>query len=200
MQVIDIQGELRSGTGKRAVKDLRGKGNIPCVIYGGKENIHFEAPPATFKQLVYTPDFKIVNLQVAGKSYRCILKDIQFHPVNDQLQHLDFLELADNKKVKCNIPVRTVGVSPGVKSGGKLMQSLRRVTIKAYPKDIMDMLKVDISHLELRQIIRIRDIKLPDGVEVLANGSIPVVMVEIPRALKTETPAAGAAAPAAPAK
>jgi large subunit ribosomal protein L25 len=209
MEIINISGQQRTGMGKRAVKDLRQKGNIPCGIYGGKENVHFEADPAIFRHLVYTPEFKQAHINISGKTYRCIIKDIQFHPVSDELVHIDFLELGDKKPVKFNIPVHCIGQSPGVKAGGKLIQSIRRIQVKTVPEHMVDVLNVDISHLELGQIIRVRDIQLPKGVEVMANPSVPVATVEIPRALKAETPAAGAPAaakapaakaPAAPAK
>ncbi len=194
MQVVNIKGEIRTALGKKGAKATRNQGLIPCVLYGGDEVVHFSTTLNEVRHLIYTPDFKVAQVEVDGKPFRCIVKDKQFHPVNDQVIHLDFLRLAEGHPVKVEVPVRFKGVSPGVKAGGKLLQKMRTVKLKALPENIIDEITVDISQLELGQSIRVRDIQAGDGVEVLNAPGIPVATVEIPRALRSAQQAAAAAA------
>lgn len=194
MQVVNIKGELRTALGKKGAKATRNQGLIPCVLYGGDEVVHFSTTYNEVRHLIYTPDFKVAEVEVDGKPFRCIVKDKQFHPVNEQILHLDFLRLAEGHPVKLEVPVRFKGVSPGVKSGGKLIQKVRSLKIKALPENIIDEVIVDISTLELGQSIRIRDIKLGDSVEVLNAPGIPVATIEVPRALRSAQQAAAAPA------
>ena len=129
MEFIAIKGKVRSDIGKKAAKAIRHNNEVPCVIYGGEKAIHFAAPAIDFKKLIYTNDFKMVDIEVDGKTYKCILKDMQFHPVTDRLLHLDFLELVDGKPIKVELPVRFKGTAPGVKTGGKLFQKLRKIIL-----------------------------------------------------------------------
>src|SRR6478735_7377016 len=122
MKSLEIIGFKRANLGKVDAKGLRLDANVPCVLYGGKEQIHFHTPMFLFRDLVYTGDVHTVKLTVAGKTYDAILQDIQFHPVNDMIVHADFLELVPGKEVKMNIPVRFEGQAPGVLKGGKLVQ------------------------------------------------------------------------------
>lgn len=194
MQVVNIKGELRSDLGKKGAKATRNNGQIPCVLYGGKEVVHFSTTYNEIRHLIYTPDFKIAQVEVDGKPFRCIVKEKQFHPVNDQIIHLDFLRLEEGHPVKVNVPVRFKGTSPGVKSGGKLIQNVRTVKIKALPENIVDELTVDISGLELGQSIRVRDVSPGEGVEILTAPGVPIATVEIPRALRSAQQAAAAPA------
>lgn len=194
MQVVNIKGEIRTALGKKGAKATRNQGLIPCVLYGGDEVVHFATTLNEVRQLIYTPDFKVAEVEVDGKPFRCIVKDKQFHPVNEQIIHLDFLRLAEGHLVKVEVPIRFKGTSPGVKSGGKLIQNVRKVKIKALPENIIDEVTVDISNLELGQSFRIRDIKLGEGIEVLNAPGVPVATVEIPRALRSAQQAAAAAA------
>lgn len=190
MQVVTIKGEIRTDLGKKGAKETRDNGKIPCVLYGGKEVVHFSTTLNEVRHLIYTPDFKVANVEVDGKPFRCIVKEKQFHPVTDQIIHLDFLRLEEGHSVKVEIPVRFQGTSPGVKNGGKLLQKIRSVKIKALPENIVDELTVDISHLDLGQSIRIRDIQPGDGIEILNAPGTPVATVEIPRALRSAQQAA----------
>lgn len=195
MQIVSISGSPRTDLGKKHNKQLRKAGAVPCVIYGGESPIHFSAPAGVFRPLIYTPDFKLVEIEVEGKTYKCIMKDTQFHPVTDALMHVDLLELVANKKVNVELPVKFVGVSPGVKNGGKLIQNLRRIKVKTTPEKLIDHLTLDISDLALGSAIRIRDITAVDGIEVINSPAIPVATVEVPRALKSaEAGAEGEAA------
>lgn len=185
METIVISGELRAATGTKSAKQSRAEGTVPCVIYGGGDNISCTISPKSVRDLIYTPDFKLAEVTVDGTAYRCILKDAQFHPVTDNLVHLDFLKLIDGHPVKVEVPVRCVGASPGVKVGGKLQQKLRRIKIKTVPEKIVDHLTVDISSLELGQSVRVRDIAAPEGIQIMNPMANPVASVEIPRALRS---------------
>ena len=171
--------------GKRAAKAARRAGLVPCELYGGGTNVHFQLPSKELKDLIYTSEFKVVNIEIDGSTYRCIMKDIQFHPVTDSIEHIDFLLLEEGRKVKVNIPVRFTGIAPGVKAGGKLTQKVKSVQIKTVPEELVDHLTLDISNLKLGQSVRVRDIKVGGDIEIINNGSIPVASVEIPRALKS---------------
>ncbi|HMO38991.1 MAG TPA: 50S ribosomal protein L25 [Saprospiraceae bacterium] len=194
MQVIAIKGQPRTDLGKRGANAARKQGMIPCVMYGGKEVVHFMTSPSEVRHLIYTPDFKLAEVEVDGKTFKCILKDKQFHPVNDEIRHLDFLILQDKHPVKVEIPIRFRGSSPGVKLGGKLQQNLRTVKIKTTPENLVDELTADISTLELGQSIRIRDMKPGEGIEILSAPGTPIATIEIPRALRSAQQAAAAAA------
>lgn len=185
MNTIDIKGSVRTSTGKKATKAVRNSGSIPCVLYGVKELTHFTTTESEVKNLVYTGDFKVANINVDGKVTKAILKDIQYHPVKDTIVHIDFLQLTDGHPVKLDIPLVTKGSSPGVKVGGKLIQSVRKVKVKTIPEKIVSELTVDISSLDLGQSLRVRDIENAEGIEILQNPSIPVVSIEIPRALRS---------------
>src|SRR5688572_21922375 len=121
MKTITIEGQLRTGFGKAATRAIRSQELVPGVIYGGAQEISFAAPVAAFKNLVYTPSFQLADVVLDGKTYRTILKDLQFDKVDDKLIHIDLLELVEDKKVIADVPLKFVGVSPGVKDGGKLV-------------------------------------------------------------------------------
>ena len=185
MQTVAIKGEARTDLGKKFTKSVRNEGMIPCVLYGKDEVAHFSTTLKDIKSIVYTPDFKVAEIELAGKTYRCILKDVQYHPVTDEILHIDFLKLIDGHPVKVEVPVKFTGTSPGVKSGGKLIQQVRRIKIKTVPEKIVDELTLDISSLELGQSIRVRDIQAIEGIEIMNSPGIPVALVEIPRALRS---------------
>lgn len=190
MQTVAIEGTPREAFGKKASKSFRKQGLVPCVAYSSNTTIHFTAPSAAFKKLIYTPDFKIAEITINGQTHRAILKDAQFHPVTDAIIHLDFLLLVDGHKLIAQVPVRTVGVAPGVKLGGKLAQVTRRVKIKTTPENLIDHMSVDVSGLDLGKSVRVRDLKAVEGVEVMTSPGIPVASVEIPRALRSAQTAA----------
>jgi len=142
------------------------------------------------KKLIYTADFKVAELNIGGASHRAIVKAVQFHPVSEEIMHIDFLELVAGQSVRLEVPVHFVGSSPGVKTGGKLLQNLRRIKIKTTPENMVSSLELDISELELGHAIRVRDIKPVDGVEIMVTGATPVAVVEVPRALRSAATAA----------
>ena len=184
MVSLEIQGSKRTVFGKKGSNMDRKNVNVPAVLYGGDEVIHFTVTPAAVKHLIYTPDFKIADLTIDGVNIKAILKAAQFHPVSDKLLHIDFIRLIDKQSIKVEVPLRFKGVSPGVKLGGKLIQQVRKIKIKTTPEYLVDELKADISKLELGQALRVREVIVPKGIEVLNNSATPVALIEIPRALK----------------
>jgi len=199
MKSITIEGQLRTGFGKSATRQLRSQGLVPGVIYGGEKEINFTAPAPALKNLVYTPSFQLAEVVIEGKTYRTILKDLQFDKVNDHLIHIDLLELVDNKKVIADIPMKFVGVSPGVKDGGKLVIKIKSLKVKTLPKYLKEQIEVNIENLLLNENIRVEDVK-EEHYEILNSPRIPIASVVMTRQLKQEeatAPAAGAAKPAA---
>jgi large subunit ribosomal protein L25 len=194
MKTITIEGQLRTETGKKATRQFRSQGLVPGVIYGGTQEINFTAPVLAFKSLVYTPDFQLAEIKVDGKSYKCILKDIQFNKVSDHLAHVDFLELVENKKVIATIPLKFSGVSIGVKEGGKLVTKMKSLKVKTLPKYLKENIEVDITNLELHGNIRVEDVKQKEpNYEILNSPRIPVASVVTTRLLKIEESATPAA-------
>ena len=198
MNTITIEGQLRTAFGKAATRQLRSQEMVPGVIYGGAQEINFAAPAAAFKKLVYTPSFQFCEVKLDGKTYRTILKDLQFDKVNDELIHVDLLELVEDKKVIANIPLKFVGTSKGVKDGGKLITKMKSLKIKTYPKHLREQIEVSIDNLELNGNIRVEDVKIAEY-EILNSPRIPIASVVLTRQLKQEEAAAPAAVAAAPA-
>jgi large subunit ribosomal protein L25 len=204
MQTFELAGTLRDHIGRRASKDSRTSAMVPCVLYGDGENVHFEVAKTALKNLVYTHQVYKVMITVDGKQHEALMREIQFHKVTDEILHIDFFKLNPSKKINHVVPITLSGQSIGVKGGGKLVQRIRKITIKAFPKDLVDKVVVDITDLDVNKTIRVGDIQLAN-VEVLGSKSIPVVTVVSPRALKAaadaaaaaDTKAAPAAAPAA---
>lgn len=201
MKTITIEGHLRTENGKKAARQLRSQEMVPGVIYGGSAEINFYAPAKAFKTLVYTPEFQIAEVSVDGKTYRTILKDLQFNTVSDALAHVDLLELVEDKKVVATIPLKFTGIAVGVKDGGKLITKIKSLKIKALPKHLKESIEVDLTSLELNGNIRVEDVKA-DHMEVLNSPRIPIASVVLTRLLKQEeavtaAPAAGAKAPVA---
>ena len=201
MKTITIEGQLRTEIGKQATRQLRSEEKVPGVIYGGAKEVNFSAPATAFKTLVYTPDFQLAEIKVGGNSYRCILKDLQFDKVSDDLIHADFLELVEDKKVIATIPIKFTGAAKGVKDGGKLITKMKALKVKTLPKFLKENIEVDLTELELNGNVRVEDVKA-ENYEILNSPRIPIASVVLTRQLKQEeaaatTPVAGAAAPAA---
>ena len=202
MKTITIKGQLRTGFGKTATRQLRSQEQVPGVIYGGAQEVNFSAPAAAFKPLVYTPSFQLAEVDVDGKVYKCILKDLQFDKVSDSLIHVDLLELVEDKKVIATIPLKFTGTSKGVKDGGKFVSKINSLKVKTLPKHLKEQIEVPIDTLELNGNIRVEDVK-EEHYEILNSPRIPIASVVLTRQLKQEeaaAPAAGAKAPAAAAK
>ena len=202
MNSITIEGNLRTGLGKKATRHLRSEGNVPGVIYGGAKEVNFSAPVTSFKTLVYTPDFQFAEVKVGGQAYKCILKDLQFDKVSDDLIHADFMELVEDKKVIATIPIKFTGTAIGVKEGGKLITKMKALKVKTLPKYLRENIEVDLTELHLNGNVRVEDVKI-DHYEILNSPRIPIASVVLTRVLKQEeaaaAPVAGAAPAAAPA-
>lgn len=190
MKTITIEGQLRTGFGKAATRQIRSQQNVPGVIYGGASEVNFYAPVAAFKHLVYTPNFQLVEVKVEGKTYKCILKDLQFDKVTDALLHIDLLELVEDKKVIAEVPLKFTGSSKGVKDGGKFVAKLKSVKVKVFPKHLQENILVPIDNLEVNGNIRVEDIKY-DNIEILNPARIPVASVVMTRQLRQEEAAEG---------
>ena len=184
MEIVSLSTTARTDVGRKGTKAVRNSGGIPAVLYGGGDVSHFSTNLKDVKPLVYTPDFKVAEIDIDGAKHKAILKDIQFHPVSDEIMHIDFLKLIDGVKVKVNIPVKYEGVSPGVKEGGKLISALRTVRVKTVPEKLVDKLIADISETQLGQAIRVKDLQVGEGIEVMTDPNIPVASVNVPRVLK----------------
>jgi large subunit ribosomal protein L25 len=197
MKTIEIKGSLRTELGKKDSKQIRKKGNVPCVIYGKEKNIHFHAHENSFKNLVYTHEAHLVKLDLEGQEYKAVLHDMQFHPVTDRILHADFVQIFDDKPVIINIPVTVFGESVGVKAGGKLIVKKRNLKVKGYSNDLPEDLPVDITELKLAHSIKVGDLSY-DKIELLDPKITTVVTVATSRvALKTEEEEAAEAAAAA---
>ncbi len=187
MRTIEIIGYKRANLGKADAKKLRVDGNVPCVLYGGGEQIHFSVPMILFRELVYTPNSAFIKLNIEGDEYDAILQDVQFHPVNELILHADFLELQEGRLIKMDIPFHFTGEAPGLLQGGKLMVKLRKVTIKALPKDMPEFIDMDVSGLDLGDSIKIKDIEVKDFA-ILNNPRITIATVSVPRMILEEEP------------
>lgn len=185
MKTITIEGQLRSEYGKKATRQIRSEEQVPCVIYGGAETVSFSAPIKAFKNLVYTPDFQLAEIKLDGKVYRCVLKDMQFDVVTDELAHIDLLELVEDKKVLVTIPIKLVGQSVGVKAGGKLVVKLKALKVKAFPKDLVENIEVSVDNLELNANIRVEDVQA-GNLEIMNSPRIPIASVVMTRQLRQE--------------
>lgn len=184
MEVVKIKAEKRENFGKGASGRLRREGLIPGVVYGGGEVTHFIAEPFQFRDLIYTPMLKICEIDIDGKTYRCIVKDAQFHPVTDDLQHIDLQHLIEGNKLDAAVPLRTIGTPEGLQQGGKLIQKVRKIKIRTTPEYLVDELTVNVEHLDFKESVRIIDINLPEGVQIRQNDQLPIATVDMPRVLR----------------
>ncbi|PUV23730.1 MULTISPECIES: 50S ribosomal protein L25 [Sphingobacterium] len=183
MKSIAISGSVRQNVGKRDAKELRYQGLVPAVLYGGKEQTALSVSAADLKPVLYTADVVIVELNVDGQTKRAIVQDAQFHPLTDLVTHVDFLELFDDKEVSLNIPIKLTGTSPGVKMGGKLVQKLRNLRVKALPANLPQEIEVPMESLEVGKSYRVAQVQL-DNAKVLNNADDTIVSVIMSRALR----------------
>lgn len=178
---------MRDAVGKKDSKKLRRQGNVPCVLYGGGENIHFTAPENDFRHLVYSPNVHLLKLDIGGTVYDGILQDIQFHPVTDKIFHMDFYRVYEDKPVSIEVPVQLNGVPEGVKQGGKLALEARRLKVRALPGDLPDILHIDVSGIGLGKSIKVGELGF-DGLEMLDFPNLVVASVKLTRASRGMTP------------
>src|SRR6201985_1084600 len=183
MKSIAISGSPRENVGKRDAKELRYQSLVPAGLYGGPTQSHFSVSAADLKTVVYTPVVHFIDLQIAGVTSQAIIKDIQFHPLTEQIIHVDFLLVDPKKPVTIEIPIKLTGTSAGVKAGGKLVQKLRKLRIKALPKDHLDAIEVSIESLEAGKDEKVSDISI-DKLTILNAKEDTIVSVTTSRALR----------------
>jgi len=186
MQKIEIKAIKRQDLGKKATKKLRKENNVPGVIYGGVENVHFYAADNELRKIIHTPHVYLIEMNVEGKKYDAVIKDLQFHPVGDNLLHVDFLQIFDDKPIVIEIPVQVEGLAEGVKAGGKLHLEQRKLRVKGLAKHLPDVLKIDISGLGLGKTIQVGDLNFPN-LEMLNAKNLVIVSVKLTRATRAAT-------------
>lgn len=186
MKTITVKADKREGIGKKETKRTRNEGKIPAVVYGNKgENMHITVHPQSLKKVFYTPEAYIVDLEVEGEIYHTIVKDSQFHPLSDDLMHVDFLQISEDKPVEVTLPVKLIGLAEGVKSGGKLNQLLRNIKIKGNPFDLESHFEVNVSSIKLGRIMKVS--QLPqENIEITTSPNAAIASVIIPRTLRKE--------------
>lgn len=183
MKKVEIVGYKRADLGKVEAQRLRAEGYVPSVLYGGEKQVHFYVPVILFRPLLFTPDVFEVTLNIEGEIHTAILQDTQYHPVNDALIHSDFLEIVEGKPITVDVPIKLTGTSEGVIKGGKLNQKLRKLRVKGLSKDIPDYIELDVTSLGLGKSLKVEAVKA-EGFEVLSARNLPVVSIDIPRALR----------------
>lgn len=194
MRTVSLSGSTRSDVGKKDAKRLRNEGMVPCVIYGGEKQVKFAIAEPDFKDLIFNPRVAFVDLNIDGEKFLAVLQDVQYHPVSDAIYHVDFKELSDDKKIVMGIPVKVSGKSVGVTKGGKSQIKIRKLKVKAFPADMPEEVVLDITHLDVGQSIRVRDISI-EKAALLDDKNTVAVTINVTRAA-----AAAAAAAAAPVK
>lgn len=189
MKTFELAGEVRSEVGKKATKAVRCAEAIPCVLYGGKENVHFTVTESAVRKLVYSPDVFVVNLTVGGVTTTSIMKELQFHPVTDKILHLDFLEISETKPVVVEVPVQLLGLAEGVKAGGKLSLETRKLKVKGLYKNIPEKIDVDVTSVGLGKTVQVGKLQVKD-LEILNNKNAVVAQVKLTRAARGAAEAA----------
>ncbi|MCH2236166.1 MAG: 50S ribosomal protein L25/general stress protein Ctc [Crocinitomicaceae bacterium] len=180
MKEVSLSGSVRQSVGKKDAKAVRNAGNVPCIIYGRGEQTGVSIKHTDLEKVIVSPNVYILNIDVEGKAVKAIIQEVQFHPVTDRILHVDFLELQDDKKVKIDIPVRTVGRAIGVMNGGKLQKVFRKLKVYAYPSDLPDAIEVDIANLRIGGMIRVGELAT-DKLEMLNPANAVVVGVKMAR-------------------
>ena len=181
MKSISIKGSKRESVGKVSTKALRNAGKVPCVLYGGKQALHFSANELAFKKLVYTPNVYTATIELeSGEKFNAILQDIQFHPVSDKILHIDFYQLFSDKEVTMNIPVHLIGNAPGVLNGGSLRFPKRKLRVKGLPDNLPDFFNADISTLKIGDKVLIEEIE-SNGCTFLHPENTVVAQVRMSR-------------------
>ena len=189
MKKVSLSGSPRENVGKKDAKRLRREGKVPCVVYGGSEQSFFHLDEVAVRKVVYTPAVFQYEIELEGKKpVNAIIQDLQFHPVTDRVTHIDFLELVEGKETRIEIPLSMVGVSPGVRGGGRLSRQYRKITAKGLPEKFPDAIEVDISDMEIGDKKRVSDISA-DGLTFLIPQTDVLVAVKTSRAALAEASA-----------
>ena len=190
MKSFDLKGTVRTDLGKKATKAERVVDNVPCVLYGTTENVHFTTTVSEIRKLVYTPEVYVVNLEIDGKVTKAIMKALQFHPVTDKVLHMDFLAISEDKPVVVNLPVKLEGLSEGVKAGGKLALEMRNLKVKGLYTQIPENIVIDVTELGLGKTIQVAKVSVPN-LEILNAKNAVVAQVKLTRAARGAAATAG---------
>ncbi|MDY4890115.1 MAG: 50S ribosomal protein L25/general stress protein Ctc [Prevotella sp.] len=198
MREISINGQVREGLGKKASKMLRKEGLIPCNLYGEKkdanglpEALAFSVPFSELRKVVYTPHIYVVNININGTNHVAIMKELQFHPVTDALLHADFYEINDTKDITIGIPVKLNGLAQGVRDGGRINLSIRKINVKAQYKNIPEVLNIDVTNLGLGKSIKVGERSF-EGLELVTPAEVVVCSVKATRASRSAAAAEAA--------
>lgn len=190
MKTFELKGSVRTELGKKATKAVRVKQSIPCELYGGKDNVHFEVTASAIRKLVYTPNIYLVSLDIDGKKVDAIMKEIQFHPVSDKVIHVDFIEVSPKKPIIMEVPVQLEGLAEGVRAGGKLTLEMRKIRMKGLVSKMPDSVTVNVDKLELGKTIQVRALNY-EGLEILNTPNAVVCAVKLTRAARGAAATAG---------
>ncbi|MBP3356646.1 MAG: 50S ribosomal protein L25/general stress protein Ctc [Rikenellaceae bacterium] len=190
MKTIQISAASRAAFGKKESKAVRAEGQIPCVIYGGGQTVHFSIDAKAVKPLIYTPNSFIVEFDIEGTKETGVMREVQFHPVNEQILHIDFYRVQPGKAVAIDIPIKITGSSEGVKQGGKLSLSKRKLRVSGLAENLPDELVVDVTELGLGKSIFVGDLKY-EGLTILTPATTAICAVRMTRAARGAQAAAG---------
>ncbi len=198
MKEISINGQVRESVGKKATKLMRKEGLVPCNLYGETKDenglpvaLAFSVSNAELRKVIYTPNIYIVNINIDGNVRKAIIKELQFHPVSDALLHVDFYEINDTKDITIGIPVKLNGLAQGVRDGGKLNLSIRKINVTAPYKRIPEQLDIDVTSLELGKSIKVGQLSF-EGLEIATPKEVIVCSVKATRASRSAAAAATA--------
>lgn len=194
MQKIELSGTLRAASGKTEISTLKKEGRIPCVIYGGGENVHFSICAKEVKSIIYTPNSYIIHLNIDGKQEIVVMREVQFHPVYEQILHIDFYRITPGKPVTIDVPVKLVGNSEGVKQGGKLVLMKRKIRVSGLEENLPDFIEIDTTPMALGSSYFVGDIK-SDKFTILTPATASLCAVNMTRAARGAAAAAAAATP-----
>jgi large subunit ribosomal protein L25 len=190
MKTFELKGSLRTDLGKKASKAERVSENVPCVLYGGAENIHFTTTVSDIRKLIYSPEVFIVDLDIDGKKTKSIMKALQFHPVTDKVLHIDFLQITEDKPVVVELPVKLEGLAEGVKAGGKLALEMRKLKVKGLYPQIPENILIDVTELGLGKSIQVAKVSVAN-LEILNAKNAVVAQVKLTRAARGAAATAG---------
>lgn len=198
MKEINVKGSARTELGKKAAREIRKAGAVPCNLYGEKKDengnpvaLSFTATNDELRKLIYTPEIYSVNLDIEGKTCKAILKEIQFHPVTDKVLHVDFYEITENKPIVMEVPIKLNGLAEGVKAGGRLAASVRNLKVKAVYTSIPEKLDIDVTHLGLGKTIKVGELHF-EGLELVTSKEVVVCQVKMTRGARAAAASAAA--------
>ena len=196
MKEISVSGEKRATTGKKAAKELRKEGLVPCNLYGEKkgenglpEAVAFAIPAAQLRKVIYSPNVYVVNLTSSGEAHKAVIKELQFHPTTDAVLHVDFFEVNETKPITIGIPVKLTGHAQGVRDGGRLSQAVRQLNVTAPYKQIPEILEIDVTELKLGKAIKVAELNF-EGLEIATPAQVVVCSVKATRASRSAAAAA----------